>query len=26
MITYSRRQNKRGDSRHPGHAYRSEAR
>ena len=26
MITYSRRQNKRGDSRHPGHAYRGEAR
>jgi len=26
MITYARRQNKRGDTRHPGHAHRGEGR
>jgi hypothetical protein len=26
MITYSRKQNKRGDTRHPGHAHRGQTR
>jgi hypothetical protein len=26
MITYSRKQNKRGDTRHPGHTHRGESR